>query len=69
MLAQNYTDAKEVALTSNDEVSQKLNALVKAVTDLSRCVGAIEEHQKEGGASSSSSPSTSHHRRARPQET
>ena len=59
-----------MASFSRDDVSQKLNALVKAVTDLSGHVEATEEHQKEGGASPSNSSSNSHpRRRARHQET
>ena len=69
-MPKNYTDDEEEVLTSNEEVSQKLDAVVKAMTDLSRHVEATEECQKEGGASPSSSSSTSHHRRrARHQET
>ena len=59
-----------MASSYRDDVSQKLDALVKTVTDLSRCVEAMEEHQKEGGASPSNSPSTSRpRRRARHKET
>ena len=63
MKTQNQSEVEEVTLTSNDEVSQKLDPLVEVVTDPSRCVEAMEEHQKEGGALPSSSPSTSHPRR------
>ena len=58
-LQAHYTDAEEVDLTSNDEVSQKLDALPKAVTDLSRHIEAMEEHQEKGRASPSSNSSTS----------
>ena len=46
VLAQNHTDAEQVAVTSNDEVSQQLDVLVMAVTSLSRWVEATEECQK-----------------------
>ena len=60
----------EVAVTSRDDVSQKLDALVKAMTDLSQCVKATEEYREEGVASLTSSPSTSRpKKRARTQET
>ena len=56
--------------SSRDDVSQKLDALAKAVTDLSKRVEAMEEHQKEGGASPLNSPSTSRpRRRVKHQET
>ena len=45
------------------QVSNKVDALVKAVTDLSRRVQAAEERQEVGRASPSPSPSTFHHRR------
>ena len=56
-------------MTSKDDVSQNLDVLMKAVTDLSRHLEATEERQKEGGASLTSSPSTSRPMRARSQET
>ena len=43
-------------MTSKYDVSQKLNALVKSVTDLSRHVEDTEECHKEGGASLTPSP-------------
>ena len=66
---EHHSDA-EVASSSRDDVSQKLDALVKAVTDLSKWVESMEEHLMEGGASHSDSPSTSFpRRRAKHQET
>ena len=48
---QNHTDVEDLPISSNDHVSNKLDALVKAVTDLSRRVQATEEHLKVGAAS------------------
>ena len=60
---QNKIDAKEVSVTVQQDVTQKLDALVKAMMDISRQVEAIEYHQREGGgASPYNSPSTSHPR-------
>ena len=57
-------------ISSSNQVSSKLHALVKAVTHLSRRVQATAECQRVGWASSSPSPSTSHPRRmAKHQET
>ena len=38
-------------MTIQDDVSQKLDALVKVVADLSRWVRSTEEHQRKGEAS------------------
>ena len=60
---QYHSEAREVASSNRDDVSQKLDVLVKGVTDLSKRIEAMEECQKEGGASPSNSTSTSRPRR------
>ena len=46
---QHQIDAKEMAVTVEQDVMQKLDSLVKAMMDLSRQVKATENCQRDGG--------------------
>ena len=59
MQGQYQINDEEVAVTIQDDLSQKLDALMHAMTDLSRCMGPTEECQRQGEVSSTSSPPTS----------
>ena len=63
MQGQNQSIDEEVAVSIQDDFSQKLDALMKVVAHLSRKRMANEEHQRQGEASSTSSPHTSVPRR------